>query len=171
VAVAVIATVMALSNIASHEVVREMNLTASEVNNAWAYFQSKSLKQHLAENARDLLTAQSELAGVGASGARARVDRYASEVQRYQREKDQIQHEAEALEARRSHLQARNARFEAGEAAFSLSLALLGLTALTQRRGLLVLGLVFACLGLGASLTGEFSLGLPAPVAHPSGEA
>ena len=57
VAVALSATVMALTNIVGGDVAQEMNLTASEVNNAWAYFQAKSTKQHLAENSRQLLEA------------------------------------------------------------------------------------------------------------------
>jgi hypothetical protein len=170
VAVAITATVMALTNIVGGDVVQEMNLTASEVNNAWAYFQAKSTKQHLAENSRELLEAQGELAPSGASVLKPRLERYRAEVQRYEVEKTAIQQKAEALEARRALLQARGDRFGMAEAAFSLSLALFGLTALTQRRWLLGLGIVFASAGLLAAGSAVFSVGLSHPAAPATAE-
>ncbi|MGO9831846.1 MAG: DUF4337 domain-containing protein [Myxococcaceae bacterium] len=164
VAVAVTATVMALANIVGGEGVQEMNLTASEVNNTWAYFQAKSTKQHLAENSLSLLEAQGELAPAAAPVLKPRLERYRAEVQRYEKEKSAIQEKAEALEARRAHLQARAARFGMAEAAFSLSLALFGLTALTQKRWLLGLGLLFALAGLLAAGSAMLGVGL----AHPA---
>jgi hypothetical protein len=167
VAVAITATVMALTNIVGGEGVQEMNLTASEVNNAWAYFQAKSTKQHLAENSRQLLEAQGDLNPSAASVLKPRLERYRADVERYDGEKTAIQKQAEALEVRRNLLQARAGRFGVAEAAFSLSLALFGLTALTQRRWLLGLGIVFATAGLLAATSAAFSVGLshPAPAA------
>jgi hypothetical protein len=171
VAVALTATVMALTSIAGGEGVQEMNLTASEVNNMWAYFQAKSTKQHLAENSLALLEAQGELAPQGASVLKPRLDRYRAEVQRYEKEKTEIQQKAEGLEARRNHLQARAARFGIAEAAFSLALALFGLTALTQRRWLLGLGLVFGLVGLLAAGSAVFSVGLSHPATSEKAES
>ncbi len=94
VAVAVTATVMALTNIVGGEGVQEMNLTASEVNNTWAYFQAKSTKQHLAETSLNLLEAQGELAPQGAAILQPRLERYRAEVQRYEKEKTEIQEKA-----------------------------------------------------------------------------
>jgi hypothetical protein len=163
VAVAITATVMALTNIVRGEGVQEMNLTASEVNNAWAYFQAKSTKQHLAENSRQLLEAEGDMNPAAASALKPRLERYRADVERYDGEKTVIQRQAEALEIRRNHLQARAGRFGIGEAAFSLSLALFGLTALTQKRWLLGLGIVFATAGLLAASSAAFSIGLHQP--------
>lgn len=160
VAVAIAATIMALTNIVGSEVVQEMNLTASEVNNAWAYFQAKSTKQHLAENSRELLEAQGELTPGNAAVLTSRLAHYKADVERYDKEKSIIQHQAETLESRRTLLQSRAERFAIAEAAFSLSLALFGLTALTQKRWLLGLGVVFATAGLLAATTAVFSVGL-----------
>lgn len=166
IAVAVTATVMALTNIAGGRTVQELNLTASEVNNAWAYFQAKSTKEHLAENSRELLQAQGELNPAAAQALAPRLERYRDEVKRYEREKTEIQQTAEGLEAKRSLLEARHDRFAAAEAVFSLSLALFGLTALTQRRWLLWLGIVFACAGLLAAGSAVSSVGLSRPPAE-----
>jgi hypothetical protein len=171
VAVAISATVMALTNIVGGEVVQEMNLTASEVNNAWAYFQAKSTKEHLAENSMQLLEAQGDLTPSAASVLKPKLDRYRTDVARYETEKTTIQKQAEALEVRRSLLEARAGRFGIAEAAFSLSLALFGLTALTQKKWLLGLGLVFATAGLLASTSAVFSVALrqPPPTAELTG--
>jgi hypothetical protein len=168
VAVAISATVMALTNIVGGEVVQQMNLTASEVNNAWAYFQAKSTKEHLAENSMQLLEAQGDLTPSTAAVLKPKLDRYRLDVTRYEAEKTTIQKQAEVLEVRRSLLEARAGRFGIAEAAFSLSLALFGLTALTQKKWLLALGLVFATAGLLASTSAVFSVGLrhPPPAAE-----
>ena len=165
VAVAISATVMALTNIVSTDVRQELNLTASEVNNSWAYFQAKSTKEHLAENSLELLEAQGDLNPAAASVLRARLDRYRADVKRYESEKNTIQKQAETLEGQRSTLQARGDRFGIAEAAFSLSLALFGLTALTQKRWLLGLGIAFATAGLLAGTSAAFSIGLRHPQA------
>lgn len=165
VAVAISATVMALTNIVGGDVRQELNLTASEVNNAWAYFQAKSTKQHLAENSLELLEAQGDLNPSSVSVLKPRLDRYRADVQRYGQEKTTIQKQAESLEGRRRLLQARGDRFGIAEAAFSLSLALFGLTALTQKRWLLGLGIAFATAGLLASGSAVFSVGLRHPPA------
>jgi Domain of unknown function (DUF4337) len=165
VAVAISATIMALTNIVGGDVAQEMNLTASEVNNAWAYFQAKSTKEHLAQNSFELLSAQGDLTPDAAPVLKTRLERYRADVARYESEKTAIQKQAEALEARRALLQARADRFGIAEAAFSLSLALFGLTALTQKKWLLGTGIVFATAGLLASTSAVFSVGLrhPAP--------
>jgi hypothetical protein len=160
VAVALSATIMALTNIVGGDVAQEMNLTASEVNNAWAYFQAKSTKEHLAQNSLELLSAQGDLTPSAAPVLKPRLDRYRADVTRYEAEKTAIQKQAEALESRRALLQARGDRFGIAEAALSLSLALFGLTALTQRKWLLGLGIVFATAGLLAATSAVFSVGL-----------
>ena len=165
VSVAIAATVMALTNIVGNDVAQELNLTASEVNNSWAYFQAKSTKEHLAQNSLELLEAQGELNPASSSVLKPRLDRYRADVKRYESEKNTIQKQAEALEGRRSFLQARRDRFGVAEAAFSLSLALFGLTALTQRRWLLGLGIAFATAGLLAGGSAVFSVGLRHPAA------
>jgi len=165
IAVAITATVMALTSILGGHVVQELNLTASEVNNAWAYFQAKSTKQHLAENSQELLAAQGDLNPGAAPVLVPRLERYRGEVRRYDQEKAEIQQKAEALEAKRALLQARHDRFGIAEATFSLSLALFGLTALTQRRWLLALGILFACAGLLAAASAVSSVGLSRPSA------
>jgi Domain of unknown function (DUF4337) len=167
VAVAISATIMALTNIVGGDVAQEMNLTASEVNNAWAYFQAKSTKEHLAQNSFELLSAQGDLTPDAAPVLKPRLERYRGDVARYESEKTAIQKQAEALEARRALLQARADRFGIAEAAFSLSLALFGLTALTQKKWLLGMGIVFATAGLLASTSAVFSVGLRHP-ASPS---
>ena len=170
IAVAVTATIMALTHIAGGEGVQELNLTASEVNNAWAYFQAKSTKQHLAENSLSLLEAQGDIAPQTASLLKPRLDRYRAEVQRYDKEKTEIQQKAEGLEARRNQLQALSTRFGVAEAVFSMSLALFGLTALTQRRWLLGLALVCSLAGLLVAGAAVFAVGLSHAEAHQTSE-
>jgi hypothetical protein len=123
----------------------------SRVNDAWAYFQAKSIKEHLAEQGGDLLAA---LAADGASQAvmAPRIARLQAQAARFAREKAALQHRAEALEAVREHLDATHERFAITEAILSLALAVFGLAALTQRRTVLAVAAALAIFGFGAGL-------------------
>lgn len=149
--VALTATLMALTNIKGNIVVQEGNLLQSHINDTWAYYQSKSTKQHLAENTREILGALKD-SGSSAAVLEPRMKRYEDEVARYAKEKDQIQKQVQEMDATRGLLQRQHERFSVAEAVFSIAMALFGLAALTQRKALMAVGLAFTLLGFGTGL-------------------
>ena len=149
--VALTATLMALTTIKGNIVVQESALLQSQINNTWALFQAKSTKQHLAENTKEILGALKD-SGSSAAALEPRMKHYEEEGKRYEEEKETIKRDAEAKEETRHGLHTQHERFSIAEAILSLSMALFGLTALTQRKALLSVGLVFAVLGLGTGI-------------------
>ncbi len=150
--VAVSATWMAICNVKGGNVVQAMAKTQVASNNAWSYYQSKSTKQNIAESAVVQLEIERDaipgLTAEGKAEMQTKIDRYKTEVARYGKEKEEIKKNAETLEKEYDRLSFKDDQFDIGEASTSVALALFGVTALTQKRWLLVVAFVFA--GCGA---------------------
>lgn len=83
--VAVVATFMALCNVKDGNVVQAMQQSQAKAVDQWAYYQSKSTKQHIAENSAEnsaeMLRVQLELNPALPAAARAKVEaRIAAQV-------------------------------------------------------------------------------------------
>lgn len=90
--IALLGVALALISTIGDNAQSESLLAATRASNQWAYFQSKSIKEHTYRTQADLLSVSPEPA---AAELRAR---YAAEIERYAREKDEIRAAAEAQE-------------------------------------------------------------------------
>jgi Domain of unknown function (DUF4337) len=164
ISVAVTATCSALFHVKDENISEKMSHVQAKSVDAWAYYQAKGTKLNIAEAAIDNLRLEKELTpGLGAE-ARGILDRkiaaYGDKIRHYESEKQEIKATAEGLEADYDHLEARDDQFDMAEATASVAIALLGITALTQRRRLLYLAWAFAALGLIIGLAGFAGLSL-----------
>ena len=151
VAVAVIATFMALCNVKSGNIVQNIALAQSQSVDQWSYYQSKSTKQHIAENAVEQLMLERDLAQNLSSEQHQKLDdaieKQRKNSKKYDQEKEDIKKQAVAYEATRDALNMHNDQFDASEALLSVAIALLGVTALTQKRWMLAVAGAFAVFG------------------------
>ena len=85
---------------------------------------------------------------------------YGDKIRHYQSEKEETNATAEGFEAEYDRLEARDDQFDMAEATASVAIALLGITALTQRRRLLYLAWAFAAIGLFIGAAGFAGLSL-----------
>jgi hypothetical protein len=156
--VAVTATFMALCNVKDGNVVQAMAQDQASAVDAWAYYQAKGTKQNLAEATLDQLTLERDLRPELSAEGRARLDakiaEYAANVKKYEKEK------VEGFQADYDRVNMRDDQFDLAEAMMSVSIALFGVTALTRKRALLGVGLVFAGVGVLFGLAGFFRWGL-----------
>jgi len=156
--VAVAATFLALCNVKDGNLVREMAKAQAEQVDSWTYYQAKSVKQNLAEFAADQLTVERATLAAPSTEARALLDQkltdYRAQVSRYETEKAEIKEAAEGFRREYQQLNVHHDEFDIAAAALSVSIALLGITALTQRRWLLVVGVAFAGFGTALGLAG-----------------
>lgn len=134
--VAITATFMALCNVKGGNVVQAMAKAQSNSVNAWAYFQSKSTKQAIAENALDQLKAENR------PGSEAAMQKYQEKIERYDKEKSEIKAQAEGFEKEYNDINVFDDQFDMTEAFLSIAIAMFGITALTQKKSLFF----FACL-------------------------
>jgi hypothetical protein len=158
VSVAMIATFIALCNVKAGNITQAMQQAQANSVDAWAYFQAKGTKLHIAESARDGLVTQREISSSLTPEARVIVDKkiadYEAKMRLYEQEKAEIKKSAESYQADYERLNKRDDQFDMAEALASVAIALLGITALTRRRRLLYLGWAFAGFGLLLGISG-----------------
>jgi hypothetical protein len=168
VAVSITATFMALCNVKDGNINQAMQQAQTRSVDAWAYYQSKSTKQHLAEAMVDQLETERAIASGPSPEARALLDHkiadYQAKARLYEKEKAEIKAQAEGYQQQYDALNFHDDQFDMAEASLSVAIALLGVTALTQKRwmllvvaGFLVFGVVMGLAGfLGSSLHPDF---------------
>ena len=164
ISVAITATFTALCNVKKGNVVEAMARAQAGSIDTWAYYQAKGTKLNIAEAALDSLRIQRETTPGLTSEGRAIIDRklgdYAEKIHRYEVEKEEIKQKAEGFHEHYEVLDARHDQFDMAEALASIAIALLGLTALTQKKWLFYLAWGFAGLGIVLGLAGFIGLGL-----------
>ena len=148
--VALAATFGAISSVKDRNITLHMNQAQAKAIDTWNYYQAKSMKQNLAEATLDQMTAVNAPA--------ASLDRYKALVKRYDHEKGEVKEEAEGYEKKYDALNERHDLFDLCEAAISVSIALLGVTALTRKRWLLAVAVVFLGTGVFFGAAGFISL-------------
>ena len=156
--VAVSAAFVALCNVKDGNIVQAMAQAQANSVDAWSYYQAKSTKQNIAEGIVDEVTIQRDTTpGLTAEG-RALYDRkiaeYTAKAKQYDVEKQKIKQSAEDFQKDYDKLNFRDDQFDMAEASLSLSIALMGVTALTQKRWLLAIGVIFAGFGLALGVSG-----------------
>lgn len=160
--VAITATFMAICNIKGGNIVQNMSKAQSKAVNNWAYFQSKSTKQNLSENTIEILNSQ--LLNANSPLAKADIEKkistYRDKVAKYEKEKNEIKTEAEAQEKSYDDMNVFDDQFDMTEAILSISIAMFGLTALTQKKQLFYFALTLSSLGLFLGLSAFFKITL-----------
>ena len=141
--VALTAVMMALCNIKDGNIVQGMSQAQAHSIDAWSYFQSKSTKQHMAEDLAIQLGIQAaierERRGVGKEAAALIDERRRQALEQaasLAKEKAAIQTQAQEFAKEYDRLNIHDDQFDTADAAFSLSIALYGVTALTRKRWL-----------------------------------
>jgi len=162
--VALVATFMALCNVKDGNVVQAMQQSQAKAIDQWAYYQSKSTKQHIAENTADMLKVQLEMNPGLKPEVRAKVEAkittQEAAAKRYEKEKDQIKAVAEQAAKDYDAMNIHDDQFDLAEACLSVAIALAGVTALTRKRWLFGVAGIFAGLGFLFGLAGFFKWNL-----------
>jgi hypothetical protein len=158
--VALSATLMALCNVKDGNIVQGMMQAQANAVDTWSMYQSKSTKQHLAENMVDNLNLQREL-GVGLDATRlakldAKIKEYEGKVVKYEKDKIEAEKQARAFEKQYNDLNVHDDQFDAAEALLSVALAMYGISALTRKKWLLGVAVVFSAVGTILGLAGFF---------------
>jgi hypothetical protein len=153
--VALAATFGAISSVKDRNITLHMNQAQAKALDTWNQYQAKSMKQNLAESTLDELTAMRTSAE-----ADGRIASYKKNVARYDHEKGELKEEAEGYEKKYEALNERHDIFDLCEAAISVSIALLGVTALTKKRALLAVACAFLAAGVFFGVAGFMSLPL-----------
>lgn len=137
-------------------------LNATKANDQWAYFQSKSIKQHTCENQHELL--QANRLNSPSPAALAFLDKRLAatsrEIARYDGEKGAIKTKAEEHERLAGWFQRRGAVMSVAVMLLQIAIMLSSVGAIIKRRSLWQTGLALGLCGVGYMLA---ALNAPPP--------
>jgi hypothetical protein len=129
--VAITATFMALCNVKDGNIVQAMSQAQAHTIDAWSYYQSKNTKQAIEENTLDLLKLQHPPASDDI------VKKYEEKIAHYEEEKKEIKKQAEGFQKDYDDINLFDDQFDMTDALLTISIAMFGITALTQKKWLL----------------------------------
>jgi hypothetical protein len=162
--VAILACFMAITKVKDDNICQAMEREKANEVNTWSYYQSKSVKQNLAELGRTQLDG---LARTASGETKAEIDRlvtrYNTEITRYDTEKAEIKTKAEQHAKNYNLLNFRDDQFDLSDATLSISLVMLAVTALTGKRWLLTMAWVIGVLGATVGVAGLTGLDIMHP--------
>ena len=152
--VAITATFMALCNVKDGNIVQSMSQSQAHAIDAWSYFQAKSTKQSIAENTLELLKLQQT------NVSDEVLKNYQSQITRYENEKAEIKKEAEGFQKEYDDINLLDDQFDMTEALLTISIAMFGITALTQKKWLLYFSATVSLIGIILGLTAFMKISL-----------
>ena len=157
--VAITATFMALCNVKDGNIVQAMSQAQAHAIDAWSYFQAKSTKQSIAENTLEILKLQN------AAGSADIIKKYEDQVAKYEKEKDVIKTQAEGFQKEYDDINLFDDQFDMTDALLTISIAMFGITSLTQKKWLLYFAASVSLLGIILGLTAFLKISLHSDIA------
>lgn len=152
--VAITATFMALCNVKDGNIVQAMAQAQSQSIDAWSYFQAKSTKQAIAENALELLKVQNT------PNDEALIKKYTEQINRYEKEKSEIKTQAEGFQKEYDNINLFDDQFDMTDALLTIAIAMLGITSLTQKKWLLYFSTIVSIIGIVLGLAAFMKISL-----------
>ena len=152
--VAITATFMALCNVKDGNIVQAMSQAQAHAIDSWSYFQAKSTKESIAENSVQLLKLQNTTA------SDTIVKKYEEQIARYEKEKAEIKKQAEGYQKEYDDTNLFDDQFDMTEALLTISIAMLGITSLTQKKWLLYFAATVSAIGIILGLTAFLKISL-----------
>jgi hypothetical protein len=146
--VGVIGIVLAIVTISAHRAHTAAVIARTEANDQWSFFQSKKLRQHLAE----IGSALASRLTTDESHVKDLVDKLDKDQKRYGTDSEEIQREARGKEAESIDEERRALRLDMGEGFLELGLVLSSLYFLSKKRLFPIFGGVAALVGTGLAL-------------------
>lgn len=154
--IVILAVVTATGTLKSGSFGSRVLLNQARASDAWAFYQSKSLKRHLAEmEARLRLSEGAHLQPAG-TGFGARADGASAEVARYQAEEAEIKAQAEGFEKLRDENAKHGPLLAFGIALLQISIALASVCLITKRRLLWAVAGLLGTVGFGYVVVGIY---------------
>jgi len=134
-------------------------LSQTQAANAWAYYQSKSIKGYIYENqleSIELEMKKSKLPPTVAQAYEKRLDSYRQKIKKYDEEKADISREAKRLETVRDEAQRHSGIFGIAVIFLQIAILLCSISALMKKKYLWILGSCTGVVGVVYFLNGFF---------------
>jgi hypothetical protein len=146
----ILAVCAAISSLKSSSYSTRVQIQTTKEANNWAYYQSKSIKEHNFNLNRDILSA------IRLSEAKnprlqkylsAKIKDYSDEIARYDKEKEQIKSEADKINQEQEIFKLHNTNFALAVMILQIAIMLSAVAALIKKKILWYAGMVLGTLG------------------------
>ena len=149
---AVYAVVLALSSLGGNHAMKEMLLAQQQASDQWAFYQAKSIREHLYQSQKMILENQlSLLSGtVGAdrtTKALATIKAFGDDQSRFAKEKKEIMQKARELEKERDKSRSKDPYFEYAEVLLQIAIIMASVSILADSLGVFFFSVLFALSG------------------------
>jgi hypothetical protein len=157
IAVALLATFIGICKVKDDNIVQGMQQAQANMVDHWNYYQARKIRGDLAQATVDQLRLQQLQVGAPYRAAyQKQIDHYQSITDEQAQKREDVKKQAEDDQKTYDSLNEHDDQFDLSDALLSISIALLALTALTQKRWLFVVSLVPTGLGVFCGLAGLF---------------
>ncbi|MCL4503327.1 MAG: DUF4337 domain-containing protein [Deltaproteobacteria bacterium] len=147
----VLAVLAAIASLRASSYSTKVQIAATKEANQWAYFQSKSIKEHSYALNRDIL-ASVRLQEIKNPKAQKylnnKIKEYEDEISRYGKEKDQIKQGAEELVKEQEGYKLKNANFSLAVMLLQIAIMCSAVGALIKKKILWLMGLILGGWGV-----------------------
>jgi hypothetical protein len=149
--IAILAVVLSVVNNLGDNSKTDAIIKTNEASNQWAYFQAKSIKEHMASMHAGLL---SELGGASPSAeVRQSMARLYGEVEREEKEKSAIQKQARDLQQQAAQESKINDRCDLSALILQIAIVICSVAILSEWRPFWYVGIVFGVVGTAIGIT------------------
>jgi len=149
---AVFAVVLAIASLGGNHAMKEMLLAQQQASDQWAYYQAKSIREHLyksqkvmLENQLDLLS--QTLSPESAEKAKASIKALAVEESKFANDKKEIEQEAKKLEKERDINRSKDPYFEYAEVLLQIAIVMASVSIISASRAVFGFSVLVASLG------------------------
>lgn len=155
----ILAVCAAISSLKASSYSTKVQIHTTKEANHWAYYQSKSIKEHSFRLNRDILNYANLLANPNPpvqQFLKAKIKDYDQEINRYDQEKKQIKTEAEKIIKEQEILKRHNGAFALAVMLLQIAIMMSAVAALIKRKMMWAAGLAFSVVGLVYMANGFF---------------
>jgi hypothetical protein len=149
---ACIAVILAICSLGGSRAMKEMLLAQQQASDQWAYYQAKSIREHLYRSQATLLENElgllsENLSSQSAEKVKSSIKALGEQADRYSGEKKEIEQEARKLEKERDTAMSKDPYFEFGGVLLEIAIVMASVAIIALSRPLFVFSLTVALLG------------------------
>jgi hypothetical protein len=159
--VAILATFMGICKVKDDNIVQAMQQAQANKIDNWSFYQARNIREELARATADQLELQAATAPASArAGYQAKITEYRTLQEDQNKKKTQVKADAEQADKDYNNWNIHDDQFDLSDALLAISISLLALTALTQKRWLFGIAMVPTFFGVLMGMAGLFGWAL-----------
>ena len=149
---AVFAMVLAISSLGGNHAMKEMLLAQQQASDQWAYYQAKSIREHLYKTQKVILETELDLLSQtlspeSAEKAKASIEAFSGGESKYASDKKEIEQEARNLEKERDTNRSKDLYFEYAEVLLQIAIVMASVSIIAASPAVFGFSIVAALLG------------------------